>query len=230
ELWLRAAFAPVPVDFGFAAGLVPFGLHHRAISPEHYGDELVFGAWFAMEYAMHRFSDDPAQHMDRFFTLEAPGAALRYAHRSWQTSWYLELSVSPTFAGVDAFALPEYLRSGARDELPSVASVQGYNYAFGVSIRPRMRWVRRGLEVGAELDTTQLRGITWRDRLHEEEFRSSVSIIEGRSRAALWILLPPVASVRCRIYGSWLERWGSLADVDRSRTELTLGTDVALAW
>ena len=230
ELAIRAAFAPVPVDFAFVAGLLPLGLHHRDLSAERYGDEIVFGAWFSMEYAMHRFSDDPADHMDRFFTLEGPGASLRYAHRTPTADWCLDLTVSPTFAGVDAFALPDYLSSGSRMELTSVASAQGYNYAVGISIRPRVRWVTRAYEVGAELDTTRLQGITWRDRMHEDSFRSSVSIAEGRTRTAIWLRLPPVAGVHYRIYGSWLERWGSLGEVGRTRTELNVGTTAALTW
>jgi hypothetical protein len=225
ELWLhsgltRGGFS----DFTLGANVVPFGLHFRDLGRDGHGDEVLFGLLLATEYSVHRFdAATPRSSIDRFFTLDAPGIALAYRRLQHGTRFEAELHSSLTLAGVEAFAIAEYLRRGSIDDLTSVADASGYNHALGLTLSPRLRLIARDLEAGVELKATHLWGITLLDRERDSE----VEIAEARRRASVWVSVGPLFwNVRLSLRGQLLQRWGSLGDARAERVELRASTGV----
>lgn len=226
ELWLHSGLnASGWGDFTFGASVVPVGLHFRDID-QGYGHEVLFGLLLATEYSVHRFdAAGPSPSIDRVFTLDAPGVSIAYRRHQGGARFEAELQTSATLAGVEAFAMAEYLREGSLDALPSVARAAGYNHALGLTVSPRVRWIARGVEAGVELKTTQLWGITALDRSPERQ--SDVSIFEARRRASAWVSFGPLFwNLRLSLRGSALQRWGTLAEARAERTELRASAGV----
>lgn len=226
ELWLHSGLSASGwSDFTLGASVVPVGLHYRDIDRD-YGHEALFGLLLATEYSVHRYdAAGLTPSIDRVFTLDAPGVSIAYRRLQGGTRFEAELQTSVTLAGVEAFAMAEYLREGSVDALASVARANGYNHALGLTVSPRVRWIARDVEAGAELKTTELWGIRALDRDPDRE--SDVSVFEARRRASAWVSFGPVLwSLRLSLRGSALQRWGTLADARAERTELRASAGV----
>jgi hypothetical protein len=212
-------------DFSLRAEVIPFGLHYRALEPARSGlrgYEVLFGVLVGTEYDLHRFVTQRGPALqDRFFAIDLPGAALRYRRSLGNAHLDLELQASVALAGVDAFALPVYLRSNSLDDLTSIARAHHYNYGAGFRVAPRARFVSEWVEVGAELASTVVAVINAQDR---NQTQSQVAGSERRTRAKLWLSVAPHAlnPWRLTLQAGLLHRAGSLAAAHAERTELAL--------
>lgn len=231
ELWLRGSFTHVPLDFELGSSLLLFGIHSRDLEAapsggRPVGDEVTLGLWVGLQYFTHRYGGGD-QPFDRFFALQAPGFGLQYRIHTAMLTWELELYVGATFAGADAFALPNYVRSESTKLLTSVARAEGYNYAVGLTAVPRARVQARGFELGAELHAIEVTGVRWRDRNHLNGTHSHVPISEALRRGALWLAVQPGDTpFRVNLTLTLLQRWGALGNAARSNTELSLAAGV----
>lgn len=226
ELWVRGAWAGSEwTDFTLRAELIAFGLHHRSLAGHGsitYGHETLLGLLLGTEYSVHRYAAAAGVlQRDRAFVLDVPGVSLSHRRSFGDTRLELELQASVALAGVDAFALPEYLRHSSADDLTSVARANRYNYAAGISLRPRLRLLAPVYELGAELMAFRLGIITAQDRYPER--RSHVSGTEQRTRANLWLGLGPRSwPLRVVLAASFSRRAGALGASRAAISELAL--------
>jgi len=217
-------------ELDLIASVVPVGLHYRKLlgneSFDASGREILFGLLVATEYSVYRYNRAPGSGMDKYFALDFPGASVTYVQRSSGQRLELDFRASTTLAGVDAFGLPEYAMHASPDTLTTVAARRGYNYAAGFSLQPRVRLIRKYVEVGADLKATQVWAIRMFDRSIEHQ--SDVAVVEQRRYANVWVRLAPVPSLpwRVSLSGRLLQRAGSVATFRRSRTDLRLMASV----
>lgn len=211
-------------DFDIRAIVLPIGLHYRSLEASSAGltgHELTFGLLFGTEYNVHVFGNtaEGTRQRDRYFALDAPGASLVYRSFMGATSLELELQSSVALAGIDPFALPEYLTRNSITSLASVTRVNAYNYAAGMRLNPRALLRRHWFEAGAELDATRLWVITELDRYPEQE--SHVPIGELRTRGSVWLRAGPRSwPLRFTLSSAILQRWGKIASTHAERVEL----------
>jgi hypothetical protein len=186
---------------------------------------VLFGLLIGTEYTRHRFGWGMAERPDRFFALDVPGIGVVYRRHAGAVRVEVELQASVTLAGVDAFALPEYLLSNSREALSAVARAHGYDYAAGFSLRPRVRLIWNWFETGADLQANRLWGINALDRYPERT--SQIPVTETRQGADGWIGVGPRGwPVRFRVSAAALRRAGSIASIAASRAEFQLGAGV----
>jgi hypothetical protein len=209
-------------DFSLRGTIIPLGLHDRAITAGMRGRELLFGLLLATEYAVHRFGEWGAssRQRDRYFELDVPGASLQYRRLWGPTVLTLELQAAAVFLGVDALALRELRALPEPPPLPTVARADGYNYALGVRLQPRVSLSHRGFQVGAELAAVRGSVITANDR-----FEDRADFAHGTEQRVLAIGWASLGSerwpMRLMLHGSWLQRWATLAGARAQRAELT---------
>jgi hypothetical protein len=227
EMWFAHGLTGTHwTELSFRAAIVPLGWHRRSIEGvadgHRTGDELLLGMLLGTEYAVHRF-DASTAGKDRIFLMQGPGAVMLYRRHAGSLRFEGELQASPTIAGIEAFALGVY--TGSSDRLPSIAALQGYNYAGGLTLFPRARLYLPSIELGAELSATRVWAITAMDRYSASGTRLSSS--EGRYLGSGWITFGPSAwPVRPSLRGSGLHRFGSIRSARATRTEWRLGAGV----
>ncbi len=229
ELQLHGAFTGAQwTDITLGASTVPFGVHYRDLSPGAgglWGHELVFGLLIRTEYSAHQYEHRPGAGADQWFAVDAPGMSLSYRRHAGCVRWEAELEVSPSFAGVEQFALDAYLQHASIDTLSSVARAHGYNYGGGVRVHPRARFSSEFAQVTLDFEAVRVWAINDFDRQPERESRIAGS--EGRRKAVLWVSLGRRDwPLRLSVLGSFLQRWGELDTTLVSRTELRLGGGV----
>ena len=227
EFLLRGSFVSSDwTDFSLRATVVPFGLHYRAISridDGRRGSELLFGLLVGTEYVVHRFSQWQAatRLRDRYFELDVPGVSFEYRLLFGESVLSLELQTGVAFVAVDALALPEFRKLAQQPPLPTITHADGYNYAFGFRLQPRISWRYRGLQVGAELAAVRATAVTFGDRT--EERLDYAHADERRTLATVWVRIGPEAwPLRFTFQAAWLQRAAVLAGARAERAELSL--------
>jgi hypothetical protein len=233
EFWLHGGFADSGwTDFTLRATVIALGFQLRSIARSSAGlsgDEMLLGLLVGTEYDMHRFGVAADQRHDRYFALDAPGVSIDYRHFMGTLRLEVELQTSLALAGIDPFALPEYLVVDSIEDLATVARDQRYNYAAGLRINPRARLIGRWFEVGVDLLGIRLSVINQLDRRPDRQ--SHTSIGELRSSASAWLSAGPRHwPLRFRVSADVLQRSGMIADARASRSELRLmgGVEVVL--
>lgn len=215
-------------DMKIAARSIPAGLHHRDVTGGRgyglNGSEVVIGVLVGAEYSQHRY-ERPAGKLDRIFVLDAPATTLNFvAHRGSQ-GFEVGLDAGATLAGVDAFALRDYLGRNSDAGLPTVTRVQGYSHAFGFALTPRVRVRFDGAELGLDGRADRFYGIRVLDRLQASPTR--VSVTDVRRRAALWLSVGPVRQVpRITLFIDAAQRAGTVMDVEKRRSEVGFGASM----
>jgi hypothetical protein len=233
EFRLQGGFADSGwTDFQMRATVIALGFQLRSLARSSgglYGDEMLLGLLAGTEYDMHRFGVAADQRHDRYFALDAPGVSLAYRHFMGTLRLEVELQTSVALAGIDPFALPEYLVVDSIEDLATVARDQRYNFAAGLRVNPRARLIGRWFEAGVDLLATRLWVVNQLDRRPDRQ--SHVSIGELRSGASAWFSAGPRRwPLRFRVSGDVLQRSGMIADARASRSELRVmgGFEVVL--
>jgi hypothetical protein len=129
----------------------------------------------------------------------------------------------PVFLGIETFALPAARALPSRLPLPSVTEAQGYSYALGVRLQPRIRFTYRGFEAAIELASVRAGAIMVRDRFMDRPDYARGA--ERRTQAGVWLGLGPDAwPARIFVHSSLLHRAGSLGPARAARAELAVAT------
>jgi len=232
ELSLSGSYARTDWnDFSLRGTIVPLGLHYRSITAAMSGHELVFGLLLATEYSVHRFGEwsETTRQRDRYFELDVPGANLLYRRLWGATVLTLEMQAAAVFLGVDALALGALRAQPMPPPLPTVARADGYNYALGVRLQPRVSLTHRGLQLGAEVAAVTAGVITVNDRFEDRSDFARGS--EQRALALTWVSFgPELWRVRLTVHGSWLQRWATLGGARARRAELTVAGGLSIVF
>jgi hypothetical protein len=153
-LTLRAAFGqPGLTDFLFAAQVVLAGHYFRnstrGASGGVYGGNGVLGVATTFRYALHDYTRDESDPIDRISSVEP--LALIFDHKGslGTPKVFTRIDAGPNFAGVTPHA-PLALSSN-RSELPKVYDVHGYYFAVGGHVEAALEVTDGPVEASASM-------------------------------------------------------------------------------
>jgi hypothetical protein len=227
SLGLRMALEPRFVsDLRIGASVLPAGLHYRNLrdagSGRASGQEVLIGLLVGTEYAEHRRAR-PSGELDRIFLIEAPAARLEFIVRRRAATLFVSLDGGATLAGVNTYALPDYLQHHPDTNLASVTRAQGYSHALGLALAPSLRLVLDGAELGAEARGDRFFAVRVLDPLRPAH--GMTPIFESRRRAETWLAIGPnTGAPRAVFFVDAYQRTGVAADARRTSSEVTVGT------
>jgi hypothetical protein len=214
-------------DFRIAARTVPAGVHYRNLRSKRAGSsgsEALLGVLVGTEYSQHRYRR-PAGKLDRVFVLDVPAATLQYIHHRGSHGLEFGLDAGGALAGVDSFALREYLELHSDDELASTTRLRGYSHAFGFSLAPRVRIRLNGAEFGLDGRADRFYGLRVLDRLRSSPARVPVSDV--RRRGTLWVSVGSSSDIpRFTLFFDTAQRSGRVAEIERRVTEASVGASL----
>lgn len=217
------------VDLAFAASAMPGGWYSKdvEVGPDGRlrGSELLTGLYLSAEYTLHDYDRDGRRPRDRIALVGAGGAVAQTVHAG-RLTLRTRLEILGDFAGVEAYALPEYQRASGDLGLTSVMRNHHYYHAYGATVRPRLEAALGRFDAGGEARFDAFRAI---DRLAVEgPVPSEVAAADRRVSARTWIGVRPWRHLRVSLSGELGERAGDVGFAHASRTEAGahLGTEL----
>jgi hypothetical protein len=217
------------VDVLFAASALPAGwfwqeTHLDAVG-ELRGSETLAGLHVAAEYTLHDYDRDGRRAGDRL-ALVGLGGTLEesvYAHGLRVSA---RLDILGDFAGVDAYALPEYQQARADQGLTSVLRKEHYYHALGGTVRSRLELASSRFDAGVEARFDGFRAIEHVDvdGALEDEVPAEDRRVAGRA----WFGVSPWKHLRLFLAVERNQRAGTVGSVHASRREagVHLGTEL----
>lgn len=217
------------VDLHFGARSVPVGLHwqdtHTDAGGRLRGNEVLTGLHMSAEYMLHDFDRDGRRGNDRLALVSVGGTVEETVHAG-AVRLSARLEILGDFAGVDAYALPDYQSARGDLGLTSVLAKQRYYHAYGATIRPRLDVAVHWFDAGAEARFDGFRSLDHVDV--EGPVPNEVSAADRRITARAWMGATAWNHLRVFVAGERNERSGSVGLVHASRSELAahLGTEL----
>lgn len=210
------------VDFDVEASLVPFGYRWQNVrlddAGNRHGSSFLGGFHVGMEYGTHDYDRDGRRGIDRV-AMVAAGTMLEEIFHLGGASLRSRLDVLGSFAGVDAYALPEYERDFGALRLTSVLRYQGYYHGYGITLRPEIEVEAGPFDIGGDYRLDYFDSITGLDV--EPIARVPESPAHDRrmwSRA--WLGFTPTKHYRVSLTGEYRQRHGTMPGVSATRSEL----------
>ncbi len=206
------------VDLNLSAHMLPFG--YRAQDAE--GDGIVGGMHVGVEYAKHNYDRDRRDNRNRDrVSFVATGVTVEGTQHAGPALVRLRLDTLGTFAGVDAYALPEYDDRYDLSRVTSVLLNQGYYHAFGATIRPRAEVEIGRFDCGFDLRGEWFRQVVVRDR-GMAPIDLGVTATDRRLQSRAFVGFRPTPHIRVSLMGEANQRMGRMDDVRAARGEIGL--------
>lgn len=218
------------VDMFIGASALPVGWHWQDVRASAggglRGTSFLAGLHTAAEYATHDYDRDDRRGPDRV-GLAAAGVTLEQMVFADAVTLRARLDVLANFAGVDAYALPEYHARFGDAGLTSVLAKQRYHHAYGATVRPTLELTIGRVDAGADARFDAFESIEGVD-VEGPVPGGEVGVTDRRAAGRVWLGITPARHVRVYLTGERNERWGRMADVRASRSEvgMYLGTEV----
>ncbi len=217
------------VDVLFGASAMPVGWFwqdsHADSEGRLRGNETLAGLHVAAEYTLHDYDRDGRRAGDRLALVAIGGSVEETVHyRGLTLSAHLE--ILGDFAGVDAYALPEYAQARAERGLTSVLRKEHYYHALGGSVRPRLDLAFGSFDFGVDARFDSFRALEHVDV--DGALEDEVPAADRRTTARAWFGLTPWKHLRLFVAGERNQRLGSLGTFHASRREagVHLGTEL----
>lgn len=206
-------------DFLFDAGVMPLGYFDQDGRGRE-GHATLTGLRVAFEYAVHDYDRDRRRSRDEIaFT----GAGLSFDHRAKLGPIDVRIAFDATgvFAGVSAYALPEYEAVHGKNALSSVLANESYHHAIGLAMRPLVGARIGPLEVDVDGRLDAFEAIEGLDR--QGPAGGSVSASDRRSEIHAASSLGS-KHFRFEMGVSRRYRQGKVGDVETGRGETEVST------
>lgn len=213
-------------DFLFSSGVMPFGYYHHDVRGAE-GQTTVTGLRLAFDYGMHDFDRDRRRGIDRI-AIAGAGVGLEHTLHVGASALQASCDALANFAGVEAYALPEYARVHWRDGLSSVLVNEAYYHAVGMTIHPTMRISVRRLDAGTDLRFDSFTAIAGLDR--EAPRTHAVAVNDQRTAVRGWVGVTFGDRVRLEASAARLNRRGRIAEISSSRGETSFLGSVGLLF
>jgi hypothetical protein len=219
------------VDLAFAATTLPVGFYWQDVDAgadgRLRGTEVLAGFHVSAEYMLHDYDRDRRREGDRLALVSAGGSVEQIVHAAGLTVRG-RLQILGDFAGVDAYALPEYLRAQGDARLTSVLRHQRYYHAYGATVRPQLDLALSAFDAGADVRFDGFRSIDHVDV--EGALEDEAPAADRRISARAWLGVKPWQHLRLFAAGERNERSGSVAAVHAARSEVGVHVGAELVF
>ncbi len=209
------------VDLDFGASAVPAGWFWHDVHTDSKGNlrggELLVGFAIGAEYTHHDYDRDGRRANDRLGIVSA-GAGLDGILHSGATTLRTRLDILGDFAGVDAYALPDYRRDAGDAGLTSVLRTQRYYHAYGTTLRPALELTVGAFDAGMEARFDAFRAIANVDV--EGPVPGEIVVTDRRITGRAWVGVSPLRRLRCFAGVERNDRYGAAGGARAGRSEL----------
>lgn len=213
------------VDALYEARVTPLGYYvHDARVDERgrlRGGSGILGLSFGYEYGVHDYDRDRRQPVDVISKVTVLGLLAEYTAYTSGLLLRTRLDMGGDFGGVRSYALPSFLEQNRDLNLPYVLRNEGYYFAAGPSIAPRIDVEAGVFSASTSFRWDDFRGITGIDvdqkALTQNIPRSDVRV-SAKARAAI----RPVPALELAVEIEARRREGRMGDVRTVRTERTV--------
>lgn len=234
DLDLRLTLASSGVaDFLVSARLMPVGYYGQDTSGGTRatgGHGVVVGALVGFEYGVHDYDRDRQRSADQ---LALVGGGLRVEHSVYlgDATFRAGMDGLVGFAGVGAYALPDYVARLGDRALAGVVAEQRYYHAHGGSFEPRLTLEGAHFDVGAAARFDLYTNIEDLDRLPTRiGTLDEADLSDRRVWARAWVGAKLFPRTRVSLTGRRIVRAGVAGPTTRSRDEhgVVLGLELDL--
>lgn len=226
------------VDFAAASHVVAAGWASQDVGLDAVGrlegNGIVAGIAFGAEYARHDWDRDRRRGADRLAMVQA-GPMVEHTLYARGIALRTGIDVTGDFAGVDAYALPEYQLTAGRAlgdgaYLVSVLRKEAYYHGLGVTVRPSVEVeTAAGVSAGADLRFDRFQAITALAREPDVD-GTPLAAHDRRVVARAWAAVLPLRHLEVRITAERRQRSGRVGEASAERGETTVHTDVAVRF
>jgi hypothetical protein len=212
------------VDANVAASFLPFGYRWQDVRMDRDGDlrgsSIITGFDVGMEYGTHDYDRDGRRGIDRLGIVSGGASLEHLVHLGRGVSLRSRVDILGDFAGVDAYALPEYTRDFGDLRLSSVLRNQHYYHAYGATVHPRIELLWARLDASIDFRADYFEEITGNDVNALARFPESAA-----HDRRLWtrsdVGYHPAKPIRMWLGGEHRNRDGSMPGASASRSEVT---------
>jgi len=208
------------VDVLFNASTLPVGWFwqdtHADVDGRLRGSETLAGLHVAAEYTLHDYDRDGRRAGDRLALVALGGTVEETVHLRGLTV-SARLDILGDFAGVDAYALPEYQQARADQGLTSVLRKEHYYHALGGTVRPRLDLAYGSFDFGVDVRFDSFRAIA--NVNVDGPIENEVPAADRRTSARAWFGVTPWKHLRFSLSGERNQRVGNIATVHAARRE-----------
>ncbi len=186
-----------------------------------HGHAVVAGFLGAFEYGVHDYDRDRRTSADQIALV---GLGTRVEHTAYlgPLTFRASLDGLVNFAGVGAYALPEYIARAGDAGLASVVARQRYYHGYGATLQPKLALEGVRFDAGAELRFDLFTSMGGLDREARPAADAvEIDISDRRVGARAWVGYKPSRHTRLVLSGQRLMRAGVIGPVSSSRWELT---------
>lgn len=217
----------------FATRALPVGFYYRDARTDRdgkvAGQSAIVGLRIGFEYGVHDYDRDRARPRDLVSMVSPVGIAAEHTFDHGGLRLRTAVDVYGAIAGVQPYALSDYVTGRMLDGLPAATKGNGYYHAWGVTASPSVA-VRYGTvdwQTSYRLDT--FRAITGFD---EDAVDPSLAAIEDR-RSTMRTSIgwqPGGGAVRFAIGAQRMTRAGDVGPVHASRSESSFFGSLGLVF
>jgi hypothetical protein len=191
------------------------------------GSGLFLGGATGFEYGTRLRQN---RREDRIGVADVLGAMVEYTLRKAGYWLRLEGVAFGNFALVDSFALERYRDGRSLDGIKTVLVEQGYYYAFGTTVWPRVRAGYRGWELGLDIKGDFFTSIDAADR-RQELLTNDVHLTDSQVTSRAWLGYQPRGlPVRLSLSVERERRSGTMGGVSDSIVDARALAGVAMVF
>lgn len=191
------------------------------------GSNLVAGLFNSFEYTRRERPNLPS---DQIATVGLFGPTVELSHRRGLLSTQLRLEALPELGMVTALAGDAYKARSGSDGLKTELALNGYYYAYGLTLGSQAAVRYRSLAAGVDAHWEHFESFDVRDR-YQERLTRNFHLVDGRLRSLIWVSARPLSS--SAQLGAALERlsrFGTIDDINTSSVEHRATLTLALVF
>lgn len=211
-------------DFNIAAHILPFGYRWQDVriadDGELRGTSFLSGFHVGTEYSTHDYDRDGRRSIDRIGVVAAGATFEDWIHVGGGLSIKSSIDFLASFAGVEAYGLPEYRQYFGDLRLTSVLRYHGYYHAYGATVRPRVEVKYHRLDFGGDFRADYFDSITGLDVEPVARVPESPAH-DRRLHTRSWIGWQAARYIRLSLTGEHRDRDGTMPGAGAARGELT---------
>lgn len=221
------------VHGAFATRVVPIGFYYRDAHTDRSGavagQGAIVGFRIGFEYGVHDYDRDRARPRDLISIASPIGIAAEHTFDRGGLRVRTAVDVAGGLAGVQPYALSDYLSTRSPDGLPTATKNNGYYHAYSVTASPSVAVRYGGFEWQGAFRLDTFRAITGLD---EEPVDPSLAGMQDR-RSTLRTSVawqPGNGALRLSLGAERTTRAGDVGPVHASRSESAVSGSVGLVF